>query len=43
MNVAGGGGAISMKNQNGVVIKARSTTKGVSLTLALEGVSLTLK
>jgi hypothetical protein len=41
--VAGGAGAQTMKNQNGVVIDLVSTTAGVNLKLALEGVSITLE
>jgi len=40
---AGGGSAAVMKNQNGVRIELLSTTQGVSLTLAAEGVSLKIK
>jgi hypothetical protein len=32
-----------MKNQNGVVIELTSTTQGVNLKLAAEGVKLTLE
>ncbi len=39
---AGGGGVARMKNQNGVVIAAKSTTQGASLSLAVEGVKVTL-
>lgn len=41
--LAGGAGALTMKNQNGVVIDLVSTTAGVNLKLSLEGVSLTLE
>ena len=41
--IAGGAGALTMKNQNGVVIDLVSTTKGVNLKLAVEGVKLTLE
>ena len=41
--VAGGAGALTMKNQNGVVIELVSTTAGVNLKLAVEGVSFTLE
>ena len=41
--VAGGAGALTMKNQNGVVIDVVSTTKGVNLKLAVEGVKFTLE
>lgn len=40
--VAGGKGAITMKNQNGVIIKLVATTQGINFKLALEGVKLTL-
>ncbi len=40
--VAGGAGALTMKNQNGVVIDLVSTTQGVNLKLAVEGVKLEL-
>jgi len=40
--LAGGAGGTTMKNQNGVLIKLVSTTQGVNLKLALEGVKLTL-
>ena len=38
--LAGGGAYTTMKNQNGVVMKISSTTKGVSLTLAPKGVKI---
>ncbi len=41
--VAGGAGALTMKNQNGVVIDLVSTTQGVNLKLSLEGVKITLE
>lgn len=41
--IGGGAGALSMKNANGVMIAMTATTKGVSLTLAVSGVTLTLK
>jgi len=41
--LAGGAGALTMKNQNGVVIDLVSTTQGVNLKLALEGVKITLE
>ena len=40
--IAGGAGALTMKNQNGVVIDLVSTTAGVNLKVAVGGVSLTL-
>jgi len=41
--VAGGVSATAMKNQNGVVIKVKSTQKGLKFTLAPEGTKITLK
>jgi hypothetical protein len=41
--IAGGAGALTMKNQNGVVIDLVSTTAGVNLKLSVEGVSITLE
>jgi hypothetical protein len=41
--VAGGAGALNMKNQNGVVINLVSTTQGVNVKLALEGVQIQLE
>jgi len=41
--LAGGAGALTMKNQNGVVIDLISTTAGINLKLSVEGVSLTLE
>ena len=40
--LAGGGSAISLRNQNGVVIDGLSTSQGVRLTLAAGGVNMTL-
>ncbi len=40
---AGGANIAEMKNQNGVHIKLLSTTQGVALKLAAEGVNLKLK
>lgn len=40
--LAGGGSAASMRNQNGVVMDVFATTKGVKLTLAVSGVTVTL-
>jgi hypothetical protein len=40
---AGGANIAEMKNQNGVRIKLLSTTQGVALKLAAEGVNLKLK
>ena len=41
--LAGGAGALTMKNQNGVVIDLVSTTAGVNLKLSVEGVAFTLE
>jgi Cu/Ag efflux protein CusF len=41
--LVGGGSAVAMKNGNGVVMKLKSTQKGVRLTLAAEGLKVTLK
>jgi len=40
--VGGGGTVAAMRNQNGVVIQMTSTTQGLSLTFAAEGVKITL-
>ena len=40
--LGGGGNIAAMKNQNGVVIHLTSTTQGLSLTLAAEGMKITL-
>src|SRR5262245_15789506 len=41
--VGGGGGVSSMRNQNGVVINAVSTSKGVKLTVGAGGVKMAVK
>ena len=41
--VAGGAGALTMKNQNGVVIDLVSTTVGANLKLSVEGVKITME
>ncbi|MGD0886266.1 MAG: DUF1134 domain-containing protein [Thermodesulfovibrionales bacterium] len=41
--IGGGEGVTTMKNQNGVVINLKSTTQGVNIKLAPEGVKLTLQ
>ena len=41
--VAGGAGAMSMKNQNGVVMNVAGTTKGLSLKLGVDGMRVELK
>ncbi|HEX9462645.1 MAG TPA: hypothetical protein VGB82_08595 [Alphaproteobacteria bacterium] len=40
--VAGGASATAMENQNGVTIHMTSTTEGLNLTLAAEGVQIAL-
>jgi hypothetical protein len=41
--VGGGGGAVTMKNQNGVVIEVISTTKGLSVAIGSGGVEISRK
>ncbi len=41
--IGGGAGASTMKNQNGVVISLTSTTQGLNLKLAAQGVKFTLE
>jgi hypothetical protein len=41
--LGGGAGASAMKNQNKVVIQLRSTTQGLNVKLAAEGVKFTLE
>ena len=41
--IAGGGNAVYLKNQNGVVIKVAATEIGLRFNLAASGVSITLK
>ena len=43
VTVGGGGAAITMKNANGVIIDAVTTTEGVSFTLGTGGVTITLQ
>lgn len=40
--VGGGGEAMIMKNQNGVLVELTSTTQGASLKVAASGIRLTL-
>ena len=42
ITIAGGAGVTAMKNQNGVVIEMKSTTRGASLKLAAEGLKLSV-
>jgi hypothetical protein len=41
--VAGGGGGMTMKNQNGVVMNVAGTTKGLSFKLGVDGMKIELK
>ncbi|MGH7876008.1 MAG: DUF1134 domain-containing protein [Candidatus Binatia bacterium] len=41
--VAGGGGAMSMKNQNGVVMNVAGTSKGLTFKLGVDGIKVELK
>jgi hypothetical protein len=41
--VGGGGGALAMKNQNGVTVHLTSTSQGVKFTLGGGGVKMSLK
>ncbi|HTO07517.1 MAG TPA: hypothetical protein VMR86_10735 [Myxococcota bacterium] len=41
--IAGGGGLLTMQNQNGVQVTLKSTTQGLSLTLGVSGAKLALK
>jgi hypothetical protein len=41
--VGGGAGAVAMKNQNGVVMQLISTSAGVKLKLAAEGMKIEMK
>lgn len=42
-SLGGGAGAVTMKNQNGVVIDVVSTTKGVAIAIGTGGVDISLK
>lgn len=41
--LGGGGGALTMQNQNGVKVTMTATTRGLSLTAGVSGVKLSLK
>ena len=41
--VAGGGGGMALKNQNGVVLNLVGTTQGLKFKLGVDGVKITLK
>src|SRR5262249_38871342 len=40
LTVAGGGGAAAMKNQNGVTIQVKATTRGAKLAIGASGVDI---
>jgi len=42
VTLGGGGNIAAMKNQNGVVIQLSSTTEGLSISLAADGVKISL-
>jgi len=42
-SLGGGAGAVTMKNQNGVVIHVIATTKGLDVAIGTGGVDITLK
>jgi hypothetical protein len=41
--VAGGGGGMALRNQNGVVVNLAGTTQGLKFKLGVDGVKITLK
>ena len=41
--VGGGGGALTMRNQNGVVVNLQSVQQGIKLTAGGEGITIKLK
>ena len=41
--IAGGGGGMALKNQNGVVLNLVGTTQGLKFKLGVDGVKITLK
>ena len=43
ITLAGGHSGVTMKNQNGVVVVVRATSKGVDLTIGASGVDIKLK
>ena len=43
VTVAGGGGGMALKNQNGVVLNLVGTTQGLKFKLGVDGVKITLK
>ena len=43
ITVAGGGGGMTMKNQNGVVMNVVATTQGLSFKLGVDGMKVELK
>ena len=43
VTLAGGGGAATMRNQNGVVMNVLATTQGLNLELGVDGITIELK
>ncbi len=43
ITLAGGHSGVTMKNQNGVILHVRATSKGVDLTIGASGVDIKLK
>jgi len=43
VTVAGGGGGMALRNQNGVVVNLSGTTQGLKFKLGVDGVKFTLK
>jgi hypothetical protein len=43
LTIGGGEAGTAMQNQNGVVIRIRATTQGISAKLATEGIKINLK
>jgi hypothetical protein len=41
--IGGGGGVLTMRNQNDVEVTLKATTRGVSLTIGVSGVKLAIK
>jgi hypothetical protein len=41
--IGGGGGVLTMKNQNGVEVTMKAATRGVNLTIGVSGVKLAIK
>ena len=43
MTMGGGGAALHVKNENGVILKLSGTTKGISLDISASGMSVEMK